>query len=133
MIAPATVSAAYGLAIPLFHCPHCCNKIRFSPTRRRSDRHRAFCAAIPLPCPSARILSENVERMGIRNALVTNETPQRLSEVFGGYFDRILVDAPCSGEGMFRARSPAAPEPFSPHNYAGKQDMPPRAYPASES
>ena len=50
----------------------------------------------------AKILSENVERMGIRNALVTSETPQRLAEVFEGYFDRILVDAPCSGEGMFR-------------------------------
>lgn len=50
----------------------------------------------------ARILSENVERMGIKNALVTNETPQHLSELFVGYFDKILVDAPCSGEGMFR-------------------------------
>ena len=58
----------------------------------------------------AKILSENVERMGIRNALVTNETPQRLSEVFGGYFDRILVDAPCSGEGMFRKNEEARGE-----------------------
>lgn len=58
----------------------------------------------------ARILSENVERMGIRNALVTNETPQRLSEFFGGYFDRILVDAPCSGEGMFRKNEEACGE-----------------------
>lgn len=58
----------------------------------------------------AKILSENVERMGIRNALVTNETPQRLSEVFAGYFDRILVDAPCSGEGMFRKNEEACAE-----------------------
>lgn len=58
----------------------------------------------------AKILSENVERMGIRNALVTNETPQRLSEVFGEYFDRILVDAPCSGEGMFRKNEEAVDE-----------------------
>ncbi|MDR2044049.1 MAG: RsmF rRNA methyltransferase first C-terminal domain-containing protein [Clostridium sp.] len=50
----------------------------------------------------ARILSENVERMGIRNALVTNERPERLSGFFPLYFDEILVDAPCSGEGMFR-------------------------------
>ncbi len=50
----------------------------------------------------AKILSENVERMGIKNALVTNEAPEKLSELFGAYFDRILVDAPCSGEGMFR-------------------------------
>ena len=50
----------------------------------------------------AKILSENVERMGIANAMVTNESPQRLAEVFEDYFTRILVDAPCSGEGMFR-------------------------------
>lgn len=58
----------------------------------------------------AKILSENVERMGIRNALVTSETPQRLSEMFGEYFDRILVDAPCSGEGMFRKNEEACGE-----------------------
>ncbi len=50
----------------------------------------------------AKALSENIERLGITNALVTNETPERLAERFDGYFDRILVDAPCSGEGMFR-------------------------------
>lgn len=54
-----------------------------------------------------KILSENVERMGICNALVTNETPQRLAELFGTYFDCILVDAPCSGEGMFRKNEEA--------------------------
>lgn len=50
----------------------------------------------------AKILSQNVERMGIKNAIVTNETPERLANRFLGFFDRILVDAPCSGEGMFR-------------------------------
>lgn len=50
----------------------------------------------------ARILSRNIERMGVRNAVVLNETPKRLAERFPLYFDRILVDAPCSGEGMFR-------------------------------
>lgn len=63
----------------------------------------------------ARILSENVERLGIRNCLVLNETPQRLAEVFPGYFDRILVDAPCSGEGMFRKNENAGEE-WSPEN-----------------
>ncbi len=63
----------------------------------------------------AKILSENVERMGIRNAVVTNETPQRLAELFGEYFDCILVDAPCSGEGMFR-KNPAAAEEWSLEN-----------------
>jgi NOL1/NOP2/sun family putative RNA methylase len=58
----------------------------------------------------AKILSENVERMGIANALVTNETPKRLSLMFDEYFDRILVDAPCSGEGMFRKNEAAVNE-----------------------
>ena len=65
----------------------------------------------------ARILSENVERMGIRNAIVTNEMPEHLAELFAGYFDRILVDAPCSGEGMFRKIETAATE-WSPENVA---------------
>ncbi|MGG3885155.1 RsmF rRNA methyltransferase first C-terminal domain-containing protein [Brevibacillus panacihumi] len=50
----------------------------------------------------ARILAENLERCAVRNAVVTNETPERLQERFPQFFDRILVDAPCSGEGMFR-------------------------------
>lgn len=63
----------------------------------------------------AKILSENIERMGIRNACVTNETPAHLAEVFPEYFDRILVDAPCSGEGMFRKNEEACQE-WSPEN-----------------
>ncbi len=64
----------------------------------------------------AKILSENVERMGICNAVVANESPQRLGEPaalaerFPGYFDKILVDAPCSGEGMFRKNEDACRE-----------------------
>lgn len=50
----------------------------------------------------AKILAQNIERMGIPNAIVTNETPQNLAKRFPGFFDRIVVDAPCSGEGMFR-------------------------------
>ena len=50
----------------------------------------------------AKILSQNVERMGIKNAVVISELPENLSVKFAGYFDKILVDAPCSGEGMFR-------------------------------
>ena len=55
----------------------------------------------------AKILSRNMERMGIANALVTNETPERLAKLLPGYFDRVLVDAPCSGEGMFRKEEAA--------------------------
>lgn len=58
----------------------------------------------------AKILSENIERMGVFNAMVTNETPQKLAEIFHGFFTRILVDAPCSGEGMFRKKEVACEE-----------------------
>lgn len=47
-------------------------------------------------------LVRNLERAGVRNAVVLNEEPERLVPLFRSYFDRILVDAPCSGEGMFR-------------------------------
>lgn len=47
-------------------------------------------------------LVKNIELYGIRNAVVTNEKPQHLADKFTGYFDKILVDAPCSGEGMMR-------------------------------
>ncbi|RKI43751.1 SAM-dependent methyltransferase [bacterium D16-51] len=49
-----------------------------------------------------RALVKNLQLAGICNAVVTAETPERLAAVFPGYFDKILVDAPCSGEGMFR-------------------------------
>lgn len=72
----------------------------------------------------AKILSENIERMGIVNALVTNEPPARLADTFECYFDRIMVDAPCSGEGMFRKNEDACRE-WSPENVslcANRQD-----------
>lgn len=55
----------------------------------------------------AKILSSNVERMGISHAVVLNESPKGLAERFPGFFDRIVVDAPCSGEGMFRKEEQA--------------------------
>ncbi len=55
-------------------------------------------------------LSQNLERMGSTCALVVNEKPEKLSERFVGFFDRILVDAPCSGEGMFRKEEGAVDE-----------------------
>ncbi len=55
----------------------------------------------------AKILSGNIERMGIANAMVTNEHPEHLAEHLPGYFDRVLIDAPCSGEGMFRKEEAA--------------------------
>jgi 16S rRNA C967 or C1407 C5-methylase (RsmB/RsmF family)/NOL1/NOP2/fmu family ribosome biogenesis protein len=63
----------------------------------------------------AKILSENVERMGLRNAVVVSASPQQLEERFPAYFDRIMVDAPCSGEGMFR-KDPEAIGEWSPEH-----------------
>ena len=55
------------------------------------------------PVPSrAQILSRNLERMGVTNALVVSADPSQLAEAWPELFDRVLVDAPCSGEGMFR-------------------------------
>ena len=50
----------------------------------------------------AKILSRNVERMGIHNGIVMNEASGHLAEYLPEFFDRIVIDAPCSGEGMFR-------------------------------
>lgn len=69
------------------------------------------------------ILAQSVERMGIKNAAVLNETPKRLAQRFPNYFDRIVVDAPCSGEGMFRKDEIAVAEwkPDSPELCAQRQ------------
>ena len=58
----------------------------------------------------AKILLSNVERMGIRNSVVSSCHPEALSERLAVFFDKILVDAPCSGEGMFRRDEQAAAE-----------------------
>jgi NOL1/NOP2/sun family putative RNA methylase len=58
-------------------------------------------------------LAQNLERWGVKNASITNETPQRLVDHFGACFDKVLLDAPCSGEGMFR-KSEAARLDWSP-------------------
>jgi len=50
----------------------------------------------------SRALLRNIELFGIENVVITNETPIRLEKKFASFFDRILIDAPCSGEGMFR-------------------------------
>lgn len=49
-----------------------------------------------------RHLARNIERWGARNVVITNESPARLAKHFGAYFDRVLVDAPCSAEAVFR-------------------------------
>ena len=63
----------------------------------------------------AKTLLKNVELAGIRNAIVMSETPERIAERLPHFFDKILVDAPCSGEGMFR-KNEAACEEWNPEN-----------------
>lgn len=58
----------------------------------------------------AKILLQNVERLGITNAAVISENPQKICDYFEGYFDKVLVDAPCSGEGMFLKEESAVKE-----------------------
>lgn len=85
---------------------------------------RGFLLCNEIHPARAKVLSENIERMGVVNACVTNETPAHLAEVFPMYFHRILVDAPCSGEGMFRKNSEACEEwsPENVHMCAARQD-----------
>ena len=68
---------------------------------------RGFLLCNEINPKRAKILSRNIERMGVANALVTNEHPARLAEKYPGFFHRVLIDAPCSGEGMFRKEDAA--------------------------
>lgn len=63
----------------------------------------------------ANILQYNLERLGVTNAVVTCAFPEQLALALPGYFDAVLVDAPCSGEGMFR-KEPSAITDWSPEN-----------------
>jgi NOL1/NOP2/sun family putative RNA methylase len=80
-------------------------------------KHSGLIVTNDINAKRVKALSENVERLGITNAIVTNEAPEKLAKVFTGYFDRILVDAPCSGEGMFR-KDPEAIQYWSPDHVA---------------
>lgn len=53
----------------------------------------------------AKALLKNLELFGTKNAVILSEAPSKLTDRFRGYFDKILIDAPCSGEGMFRKSS----------------------------
>ena len=72
----------------------------------------------------AKALLKNIELFGVENSFVVTEYPQKLAEHFEGFFDKILIDAPCSGEGMFR-KDPAmikAWEQNGPAFYADLQE-----------
>ncbi len=88
-------------------------------TRLAADLEGAGIAVLNEPIASrAKILSQNVERLGITNAVVTCAYPNALAKVFPEYFDKILVDAPCSGEGMFRKNAEEALTEWSEENVA---------------
>lgn len=77
--------------------------------------HQGFLLANE-PNPSRnKILISNMERMGYPNVVVTKLTPQEISSYYPGYFHMVLVDAPCSGEGMFR-KYPESIHEWSPEN-----------------
>ncbi|BDR60518.1 RsmB/NOP family class I SAM-dependent RNA methyltransferase [Lactobacillus xylocopicola] len=75
-------------------------------------RGQGLLVANEISASRAQILRENIERWGIANALVTSAAPASLAAQFPQFFDKILVDAPCSGEGMFR-KNPAAAQYWS--------------------
>ena len=72
-----------------------------------SCRRRSSCFKLRFQVKRSKILVENMERFGATNVVVTNESADRLAKVFKGYFDLIVLDAPCSGEGMFRKQPDA--------------------------
>lgn len=65
-------------------------------------RHQGLLVTNDINSERVKALVRNVELFGARQAVVMNESPNKLAERFAGFFDKILVDAPCSGEGMFR-------------------------------
>ena len=86
-------------------------------TRLAADLQGKGLIVLNEPIPSrAKILLQNVERMGITNTVVTCEYPEKLAERFAGSFDKIMVDAPCSGEGMFRKNADEALSEWSEEN-----------------
>lgn len=80
---------------------------------------RGFLLANDISASRAKALLKNLEMAGIPNICVTAERPERLAEAYPEFFDKILIDAPCSGEGMFRrdARMAAHWESAPPEDY----------------
>ena len=85
--------------------------------------HTGLLVANDISNSRAKALLKNVELFGIPNVLVTSEPPEKLSEKFPAFFDKILIDAPCSGEGMFR-KNPGMMkdwETYGPKHYSDLQ------------
>lgn len=84
---------------------------------------RGLLVANDISNSRAKALMRNLELWGIENSLVTTETPRHLSQVFPEYFHKILIDAPCSGEGMFRKDADVAKtwDPSRPDYFSSQQ------------
>lgn len=70
----------------------------------------------------AKALLKNMELMGVKNAYVVSEVPENLVSRFAGFFDKILIDAPCSGEGMFR-KEPSMVKSWEEHGVEFFQNL----------
>lgn len=77
--------------------------------------HEGLLAVNEINPKRAAVLLENIERHGAANCIVLNSEPKKVADAFGPYFDAVLCDAPCSGEGMFR-KSDDAVDMWSPQN-----------------
>ncbi len=77
--------------------------------------HSGILVSNDISATRVKALLKNIENFGIKNAVVINEDPKKLADRFQGYFDKILIDAPCSGEGMFR-KMPAAMQSWEKHH-----------------
>ena len=85
--------------------------------------HTGLLVANDISNSRAKALLKNIELFGIPNVLVTSEPPEKLAEKFPAFFDKILIDAPCSGEGMFR-KNPGMMkdwETYGPKHYSDLQ------------
>ncbi len=109
---PSAMSAAEGLPLPenpriLDLCAAPGGKTTHIGARMKNKGLLISNEIIP---KRVAVLAENIERMGLTNTIVTSESPSKLSEKFPAFFDGIIVDAPCSGEGMFRKEPQAVAE-----------------------
>jgi NOL1/NOP2/sun family putative RNA methylase len=84
---------------------------------------RGLLVANDISSDRIKALVKNIELLGVTNSIVTNDTPENLASKFPEFFDKILVDAPCSGEGMIRKDENAAKslEKFDSNVYPGMQ------------
>jgi NOL1/NOP2/sun family putative RNA methylase len=80
--------------------------------------NKSIVVANEISSGRTKALSENLERIGVTQSVITNEEISELAKHWGGVFDRVLLDAPCSGEGMFRKSSEAL-EMWSERNVLG--------------